>query len=174
MLKTYGIYNKLMFPNQFGFKFNPFGNTVNTNSNQSNYFDVQNLPFKYDQEIEGVVPIDVFTPKNKKNSWWPFKIGKDTKSEDTGSTESWGSLLDKDAKNKKEFMNEYMKQAGKLQAQNRIYSNFNNFAQSFGKGEMLKADAYANMSNRMANVTNSIKYTGAGTRPVVFPSFRYF
>jgi hypothetical protein len=94
------------------------------------------------------------------------------KKEDTGSIVS--EWLDKSGANQKELMKEYMQQAGKLQAQNRIYSNFNNFAQSFGKGEMLKADAYANMSNRMANVTNSIKYTGAGTRPVIFPSFRYF
>ena len=107
--------------------------------------------------VESGVKVEPITPGVKKEN-----------------TESWGTLMDKSGENQRKLMEEYMKQAGKLQAQNRIYSNFNNFAQSFGKGEMLKADAYANMSNRMANVTNSIKYTGAGTRPVIFPSFRYF
>ena len=102
------------------------------------------------------------------------KSGVNTETDNSTTGSIFSDWLDKSGENQKKLMTEYMQQAGKLQSQNRIYSNFNNFAQSFGKGQMLKADAYANMSNRMANVTNSIKYTGAGTRPVVFPSFRYF
>ena len=88
--------------------------------------------------------------------------------------DSLATLIEGLNKGKTDLMKQYMESAGKLQSQNRIYDNFSNFLQSPGKGLMLAADATKTAGDRLKDVTNSIKYTGAGMRPLAFPSFKYF
>lgn len=140
-------------------------------SNSSFPLSIQKLPYLDDLKVD----IKTNTPKDF------FKSGGGDNSisgigglGDGAEKDPLAILIEGLNKGKTDLMKQYMESAGKLQSQNRIYENFSNFFQSPGKGMMLAADAAKTAGDRLKDVTNSIKYTGAGMRPLAFPSFKYF
>ena len=146
--------------------FGDFGNFSGLGGSNSSFLSIQKLPYLDDLKVD----INANTPKDF------FKYGGVVEGvvEDGAEKDSLATLIEGLNKGKTDLMKEYMKSAGELQKQNRIYENVSNFFQSPGKGMMLIADANKHAGDRLKDVTNSIKYTGAGIRPLAFPSFKYF